>query len=123
MSARVILYHKQAISARTLFLSMEQSVCLFGGLPKLSQASGRGNAAQLLAETERALGLGTGSLELESEFHATLDTPGQEMPVFLARFTSIDPPRDQVAARALSPSPRRAAIRRRNWNYCARPMR
>jgi hypothetical protein len=100
--ARVILYHKQATSARTLFLSIDKSVCLFGGLPKLSQLKEGGDSnvafhpAHVIAAAERTLGLDSGSLQVEGEFQAEVDTPDAGVPVFLARITTMDPPRAQM---------------------------
>ncbi len=48
--------------------------------------------AALFKTVENKLGLPGGSLQLEPEFSATLDTPQGELPVLLAGFTTQDPP-------------------------------
>ncbi len=51
----------------------------------------------LIKNAEVHLQLDSGSLELDGEFHAQVDTPDQLLPVFLLRCKQIDPPRAQVA--------------------------
>ena len=46
----------------------------------------------MISRTERDLGLAPGSLESEGGFRAKVEAPGGLIEVFLARFTSIDPP-------------------------------
>ncbi len=101
-NARLIMYHKQATSARTLFLRLGGTVCNPDGFPTLAQLMD-GDAppdsreaalhpASVVAEVEQQLGLSRGSLEVEGEFHARVDVPDAVVNVFLARFTSVDPP-------------------------------
>ena len=98
-AARLILYHKQATSARTRFLRLEGcGVCGFEPLSPLArratQASGGvvPHPASLLRDAEAALALETGTLEIESGFQQMLDIPDGACTVYLARITTIDPP-------------------------------
>lgn len=107
-SVRLVLYHKQATSARTRFLRFDyESVCAFEPL-SASPAAGPGgdptdprpviaHPAPLLARAERWLGLPGGSLEAESGFREQVETPDGPLTVYLARFTTIDPPFDAAA--------------------------
>lgn len=101
MDSRVILYHKQSTSARTRFLKFnEGSVCAFGGLPKLaalSQAKEHKmvvHPAAILKAIETRLGLASGTLRSEGEFHHVVDIPGDRVDVLLAEIQTIDPPFD-----------------------------
>lgn len=97
---RLIMFHKQRISARTRFLMFSQNtVCGFEPLPRLAQLlerRPRGNVAMhpgaLTHKAEQRLGMPTGSLEAMGDFHAMVDVPGGPVSVFLAGFTTIDPP-------------------------------
>lgn len=100
---RVILYHKQKTSARTLFLTLNETVCLFDGLPPLATVLDEDYRSPLalhpaapLAQTEQRLHLPAGSLEAEGDFQVWVDTPNGPLAVLLARFTAIDPPREAV---------------------------
>ncbi len=106
--SRTILYHKQSTSARTLFLLLDGTVCQFGGLPALSEvleAEDTRLAPQtvalhpgsLITQAEQRLTLPSGSLKADGEFQASVDTPQGIVPMFLARFTQMDPPREAVA--------------------------
>lgn len=105
MKARVILYHKQSTSARTRFLRHAyDSVCAFEPLPdsaRLRERDAGGVAwhpAATVTGAEKRLGLSSGGLEVQTEFIATVDAGDEPLPVFLARFTSIDPPFELAAA-------------------------
>ena len=100
-SARLIMFHKQSTSARTRFLQPAYGgVCAFEGLPPLAQTLDEppeaGKVAlhpgKLLHAAEDWIGMESGSLEAESGYRAWVDVPGGPIQVFLARFTSIDPP-------------------------------
>lgn len=105
---RLIMVHKQSTSARTRFLQLAYGgVCAFEGLPKLAQVlEGDEIPAEKVAlhpgglarEAERRLGLAPGSLEMEGEFRACVDTSEGPLWIFLARFTTIDPPFEAVEA-------------------------
>lgn len=104
-SARLILYHSQSTSARTLFLRHASgSVITPEPLPFLSTVLDEDEAdpketvvflhpAVLIREYCESLGLPTTLLQAEGEFHERVDTPQQTLSVYLARFTCIDPPR------------------------------
>ena len=110
MSAtRVILYHKQSTSARTRFLALSYGgVCAFEGLPEGSKVMDEDEAdgvaevtphpALLLAEGERRLGMSQGSLEADAGFRVRVDAAGEALDVYLAHFTSIDPPFETAEA-------------------------
>jgi hypothetical protein len=99
---RLVMFHKQSTSARTRFLLLHYGgVCAFGGLPALSHLVEADEAAaetlsfhpsSVVSQVENELGLTAGSLEREGGFRAKVDAPGGLIEVFLARFTSMDPP-------------------------------
>lgn len=102
--ARLILYHSQSTSARTLFLRHASgSVITPEPLPALSSllvedATTRDaecfvHPAVLVQACLRELDLPAGLLQASGDFHERVDTPGAILDVYLARFTSIDPPR------------------------------
>ncbi len=104
-NVRVIMYHKQSTSARTLFLKLNNTVCAFDGLPTLSQllepeevpsSTVELHPAMVIREAEQRLGMPTGCLEVEGEFRHYVDTPDFPIMILLARFTMIDPPRALV---------------------------
>jgi hypothetical protein len=107
--ARLILYHSQSTSARTLFLRHESgSVIAPEPLPFLSTVLDEDESdpketavflhpATLVCDYCAGLGLPVGLLQAEGEFHERVDTPQQTVSVYLARFTCIDPPRQLFA--------------------------
>ncbi|MDD2816126.1 MAG: hypothetical protein PHP00_10390 [Thiotrichaceae bacterium] len=105
--ARVLIYHKHPTSARTVFLRLNNSVCLFEPLPELSQllevpvdSPVLIHPAPLLTAAEQFFGMNSGALEWDKEFHAQLDVPHGLVAVFLARCKLMDPPRELVAEKA-----------------------
>lgn len=108
--ARLIVYHKQATSARLRFLLFaENTVCGFGALPPLAAVvepeemkrfdpTVVPHPAPLVGRMERALELPVGSVELDADFLARVDVPDGPLTVYLARFTVIDPPFDAAHA-------------------------
>ena len=106
--ARLILYHKHSTSARTRFLRLGYGgVCAFEPLPTLSSYIDDGDdfddkdnimlhPAQLISKAEQHMGLESGDLSADSDFHARVDTPSGVVHVYLARFTAIDPPFETV---------------------------
>ncbi|OUD15643.1 hypothetical protein [Thioflexithrix psekupsensis] len=106
LNQRVIIYHKQATSARTLFLCQNKTVCLPSGLPTLS---GLLEDEMTPPEIDHALteqlqhlagrlNLQAHQLVIDEEFCAQVDAPDGAITVFLARCQDIDPPRSAVAA-------------------------
>jgi hypothetical protein len=99
---RLVMFHKQSTSARTRFLQLNYGgVCAFDGLPELSQLIEADEApaetlahhpSSVVSQAENELGLVAGSLESEGDFRAKVDAPGGLIEVFLARFTTLDPP-------------------------------
>lgn len=104
-NAGLILYHKQATSARTRFLRLAHGgVCAFAALDERAsllsddEADARtGDAvvphpAPLAAQATTALGLEPGTIEIDSGYRHTVETPQGLLRIFLARFTTTDPP-------------------------------
>lgn len=97
---RLVLFHKQGTSARTRFLRFADSLLAFAPLPAgaaLRPEDGPSgdvlaHPAAVLKQAEDRLGLPSGSLSVEPDFLAVADTPGGEVQVRLAGFTTIDPP-------------------------------
>lgn len=106
--ASILLYHKQATSARTLFFqTSDHRVCLFEPFPKLAVMLDTDQAAPslvlhpapLIADVENWLHLDKDSLLAELEYTEYVETPGGLVTVFLARFTHTDPPDDLIKSR------------------------
>lgn len=104
---RLIMYHKQATSARTRFLKLDYGgVCGFGALPEEAALAERtvedgklvSHPAFLIRDAERRLGLPGGSLEAEGGYRCKVSSPEGATEVFLARFTAIDPPFEEAEA-------------------------
>ncbi|MBV2092718.1 MAG: hypothetical protein KUF72_17710 [Candidatus Thiodiazotropha sp. (ex Ctena orbiculata)] len=98
MDHRVILYHKQATSARTRFLKFENNtVCAFAPLPDLSTVVATRpdtvfHPKAILSDTEERLGLARDTLAFESEYRQTVQVPGGDIDILLANITTTDPP-------------------------------
>lgn len=111
-NSRVLLYHKQATSARTLFLNLAHgSVVGPQALPPLASVleEAEEGAPALLphpAALHKALGerleLDSGLFELDVEFRHLVDTPPGPVAVYLAHFTTMDPPRALMHERGAS---------------------
>lgn len=101
---RLILAHKQKTSGRLRFLRLPHGTVAFTPLPPLSDLMDETepavvhHPAGLLKAAEEKLGLPSGSLVHESEFHATVDTPDGPVAMHLASFTTIDPPFEEAEA-------------------------
>jgi hypothetical protein len=96
---RLLLAHKQKTSARVRFLRFAHGLSAFTALPALSsvhedlpESRVEMHPGLYLRSAEAELGLASGSLALEPEFSASVDTPDGPIKVRLATFTSIDPP-------------------------------
>ena len=96
---RLILIHKQKTSGRVRFLRLPGGMLAFAALPETASLREEDytspvapHPAALVRDAEEKLGLPAGSLEAEAEFQAWADTPGGDVPVLLAGFTTIDPP-------------------------------
>lgn len=107
---RVIVYHKQATSARTLFLvHAHGSVIVPEPLPPLAAVHGgevpdpaeptlAAHPASLAAALARCFGAPAEAIEIDPEFRAWVDTPGRRLSIYLGRLRAIDPPQSQFAA-------------------------
>lgn len=103
---RLILAHKQRTSARLRFLRFDHGMCAFEPLPALSVVEEEGEGEPPVAyhpnawlrAAEQRLGLDTGALKAETEFHATVQTPDGPVTVHLASFETVDPPFEEAAA-------------------------
>jgi hypothetical protein len=103
MDYRVILYHKQASSARTRFLKFSyNSVCAFEPIPRLAQLLDRGpvsavlHPAAILRKVEKALSFDAGILKAETEYRHNLEAPGGSIQILLANIDTMDPPFEQA---------------------------
>ena len=94
-SARAILYHKQSTSALTRFLRLDGAGVCIGHTAPEGKLTGSGVVAHpgaVAAEMERWMGLESGDLAAEPQYQEQLDVEGELLPVYLLRFTTIDPP-------------------------------
>jgi hypothetical protein len=96
---RVILYHKQATSARTRFVRFtEGTILAFGPLTGCSQLKIDGadeiavHPASISQQTEALLGLPADSLKVETNFQHAVEVDGSDIKIVLASITTIDPP-------------------------------
>jgi hypothetical protein len=103
-NTRLIFYHKQATSARTLFVRFNDSVCAFEPLPASAQLLDHAekqtlviHPASLASQAEKRLGLNNGSLETDMEFKEEIATGEGNLIIYLIRFTAIDPPHKFIA--------------------------
>jgi hypothetical protein len=107
---RFIVFHKQGTSARTLFLRMKNgSVILPQPFPFLSSplepdaradengCAHYGHPATLAQNLAAVLGLPPENLAVETDFLEPVEIPGATVMVYLARLTTIDPPRAHFA--------------------------
>ena len=98
MNYRVILFHKQATSARTRFLRFAHgSVLAFEPVPQLAQLCEPGSnpalhPAAAIRNVEEKMGLPEGCLEAEAEFQHFVEVPGENIAIILAGITTMDPP-------------------------------
>lgn len=101
-NTHLILYHKQSTSARTRFLRFAHGgVCGPEALPVdaavADPADGSADRVlthpgMLLRATETTLKLARGSLASDAGFHCRVSSGADGSDVYLAHFTSIDPP-------------------------------
>jgi len=106
LQARLILVHKQSTSARTRFLRVGNNVVLPRALPGQSVLVEDGQNVEdsdvvchptvVMNTILQTLGLDCDDVVLETEFKGSVKTPDGLVPVYLARFTSIDPPQAQA---------------------------
>jgi hypothetical protein len=103
LNYRVILYHKQATSARTRFVKFaDDTVFAFGPVAKLSQLEEASldntlvHPAAVMKETEVLLGLEAGCLKAEPDYQHKVEVPGCSIHILLANITTMDPPFEAV---------------------------
>jgi len=100
---RFILYHKQSTSGRTRFFRFAHGgVCGFVGLPTLVQvfdehrekpsSSVITHPATLLSHIQHQFALQAADLRIDGEYHEYIDAPNGIINIYLAHFTTIDPP-------------------------------
>ena len=96
--ARVILFHKQATSARTRFLRVGDAVCHRDGLPRLTEVLDLRRAevvphpVMLAQAAAQWMELPTESVIAEHGFREEADVPAGPFSIYLLRLQSIDPP-------------------------------
>lgn len=103
MDSRIILYHKQATSARTRFLKLESnSVCLFDPIPMPAALLDRdpsntvNHPAAILRQAEKQLDFPGDCLKAETEYRQTVEVPGGAVQIILAAITTLDPPFEEA---------------------------
>ena len=98
------MYHKQAASARILFFALNGSVCHCDGLPpesKIVDSSLEEDRVidypeTLISTIKKQLEISSNILEIEKQFIAIANSEDIAINIYLARFTTIDPPREQL---------------------------
>jgi hypothetical protein len=95
----LILYHKQATSARVRFARFGNTLLAATGeaLPDATGVVGT-HPVPLAAQAAARLGLAPGELRIDPEFRAELHAPDGAAAVWLAEFVAIDPPFEALAA-------------------------
>ncbi len=101
---RLILYHKHPSSGRTLFLRLHETICQFDGISSASRLVEKylgedqvtEDLSELLTDAEQSLGMSKGSLEIDRDFKVIIDDSDTPIPVYLARFTTLDAPEEQL---------------------------
>lgn len=102
---RLILYHKHPSSGRTLFLRLNETICQFDGISTTSRVveshlggnQVHDDLSNLLTEAEQRLGLLDGTLTIDREFNVSVDDTEHPVHIYLARFTTVDPPQEALA--------------------------
>ena len=104
----LLLYHKQPSGACAQFVCFAHGgVSAFEPLPRRAQVLGEEDCRRggrdsvprpvpLLGAAQRYFDLPEGSLEVDARFHACLRTETQPVEVYLAHFTTVDPPFEAV---------------------------
>lgn len=103
MDYQVILYHKQATSARTRFVRFAGETVFANGLiNELAQIDDNNERKTLvhptavLRQTEDKLGLAKETLSAETGYRYSIEVPGGSIPVVLASINTTDPPFEKV---------------------------
>jgi len=105
---RVIFYHKTPASGKTCFMKHASGeVCSFEKLPGLSQIVDPGDNSYIekdiiihpnliLQYASTVMNIEQDNMEIISDYQQKIDTPGNCLSIYLARFTTIDPPLSAV---------------------------
>ena len=106
-NSRVILYYNGAISALTLFVQHpDESVCTPSPLPVLSSVLeedeiplniGNIPPASIVSAISNVMDLPADLLQADTGYREYVDTPNGIITVYLARFNTLDPPRQLMA--------------------------
>ena len=102
---RLIMYYKHPTSARVMFYVLNNTVCHFDGLlpsakiveSNISEEQVVDYPETLIETSKKRLGLSSNILEIEKTFQAIVVDDSIAIDVYLAGFTTIDPPREQLA--------------------------
>jgi hypothetical protein len=103
MDYRVILYHKQATSARTRFLKFDnESVCVPDPIPmpaallEHDDSTTVNHPTAILQEMEKRLSFPQGCLKAEGEYRHMVEVPGEKIQVILGEIITMDPPFEEA---------------------------
>lgn len=99
------MYHKQSTSARILFFALNGSVCHLNALPtdaKIVDSNIEGDQVieypkNLMLNVKKQFGISSNILEIETTFQVIANSENLELDIYLAKFTTVDPPREQLA--------------------------
>ncbi len=102
---RLIMYHKQATSARLLFLVLNGAICHFDSLPSGSKIVDSNIDEEQVVEypediipkIKERLAISEDILELETTFKAIAKANDTTVTIYLVNFNTIDPPHEQLA--------------------------
>lgn len=108
-NSRVILYYNGAISALTLFVQHpDESVCTPSPLPALSAVLEEDEMplnivhtppAGIVSAISKAMSLPANLLQANTAYREQVDTPSGIITVYLAHFTTLDPPHHLMAGK------------------------
>ncbi|MEM9511003.1 MAG: hypothetical protein AAGA16_25595 [Cyanobacteria bacterium P01_E01_bin.35] len=102
---RFVMYHKQSASARILFFTLNSSICHFNALPtnsKIVESSIEEERVveypeNLLPSIKKQFSISSNILKIETKFQAIAKSDDSTIAIYLANFTTVDPPREQLA--------------------------
>ena len=100
---RLIIYHKHASSARILFFALNGLFCHCDGLPPESKIVNSSIEEErvdypetLITTITKSLEISSNILEIEKTFMAIAKSEDIAINIYLARFTTIDPPDEEL---------------------------
>ncbi|MEM7760900.1 MAG: hypothetical protein AAF298_22635 [Cyanobacteria bacterium P01_A01_bin.40] len=102
---RFVMYHKQSASARILFYTLNSSICHFEALPadsKIVESSIEEERVvkypeNLLPSIKKRFSISSNILKIETTFQAIAKNDDLTIAIYLINFTTVDPPREQLA--------------------------